>query len=50
MKEFLREAKKHIPSVTASAVAIPGIDMDACRRVAEELGVEFREREYNEVG
>lgn len=50
VKEFLREAKKHIPSVTASAVAIPGIDMDACRRVAEELGVEFREREYNEVG
>ncbi len=50
VKEFLKEAKKHIPSVTASAVAIPGIDMDACRRVAAELGVEFREREYNEVG
>ena len=50
VKEFLREAKKHIPSVTATAVAIPGIDMEACRRVAKELGVEFREREYNEVG
>lgn len=50
VKEFLREAKKHIPSVTATAVAIPGIDMQACRQVAEELGVEFREREYNEVG
>jgi TatD DNase family protein len=50
-KEFLREAKKHIPSVTATAVAIPGIDMEACRKVAEEeLGVKFRKREYNEVG
>jgi len=50
VKDFLRKAKEQIPSVIATAVAIPGIDMDACRRVAEELGVEFREREYNEVG
>jgi TatD DNase family protein len=50
VKAFLSEAKKHIPSVTATAVAIPGIDVEACRRIAEEIGVEFREREYNEVG
>ena len=50
VKDFLVEAKKHIPSVTASAVALPGIDMEACRRLATELGVVFREREYNEVG
>ncbi len=51
VKNFLREAKKYIPSVTATAVAIPGIDMEACRRLAEEeLEVVFREREYNEVG
>jgi TatD DNase family protein len=50
VKEFLKEATRHIPSVTASAVAIPGVDMAACRRVAQELGVAFREREYNEVG
>ena len=50
VKDFLREATKHIPSVTASAVAIPGIDMEACRKAAKALGVEFREREYNEVG
>ncbi len=48
--EFLRQAPRHIPSVTATAVALPGVDMGACRRVAAELGVEFREREYNEVG
>jgi TatD DNase family protein len=50
VKDFLRQAVKTIPSVTASAVAMPGIDIEACRRVATELGVEFREREYNEVG
>ncbi len=50
VKTFLIEAKKHIPVVTATAVALPDIDMDACKRVANELGVEFRAREYNEVG
>lgn len=50
LKTFLVEAKKHIPSVTATAVTLPGIDVDACRKVAEGLGVEFRERVYNEVG
>jgi TatD DNase family protein len=50
LKEFLIEAKRHIPSVTATAVTLPGIDIEACRRVAEELQVEFRERVYNEVG
>jgi TatD DNase family protein len=50
VKEFLRRARKFIPSVTATAVALPGVDIPACQRVAEELGVDFREREYNEVG
>jgi len=47
---FLREAPKHIPSVTATAVTLPGIDIAACRRLAFDLGVEFRERIFNEVG
>ncbi len=50
VREFLRMAPHHIPSVTATAVTLPGIDIDACRKVAEALGVVFREREYNEVG
>ena len=50
LKEFLVEARKHIPSVTATAVTLPGIDIEACHKVAEELQVEFRERVYNEVG
>jgi TatD DNase family protein len=48
--EFLREAGQHIPKVVASAVTVPGLDVDRVRALAEELGVEFREREYAEVG
>ena len=48
---FIREAKKHIPKVIASAVSVPGLDIEACRKVAEDdLGVRFRVREYNTVG
>lgn len=51
VKDFLKEAKKHIPSVTASVVTLPGIDVEACRKVVEEeLGVKFLVRKYNEVG
>ncbi len=50
VKNFIREATRHIPSVTASAVTVPGLDVEACRRLAEELGAQFRPREYNEVG
>jgi TatD DNase family protein len=48
--DFLSEAKKHIPTVAASAVTVPGLDMEAVRRLAESLGVIFREREYADVG
>jgi TatD DNase family protein len=48
--EFLREAKQHIPQVTASAVALPELDVSKVRELAQKLGVDFREREYAEVG
>lgn len=48
--DFIVEARLHIPVVVASAVTVPGIDIDACRRLAESLGAEFRIREYAEVG
>lgn len=48
--DFLRLAPASIPEVTATAVAYPGVDIAACRKIAEQLGVEFRAREYNEVG
>jgi TatD DNase family protein len=48
--DFIRLACDHIPQVTATAVTIPGIDIDRCRAVAVSLGAEFRVREYTEVG
>jgi TatD DNase family protein len=51
VKAFIREARAFVPSVTASIVALPGVDVEACRRIAvEELGASFRIRPYNEVG
>lgn len=47
---FLQEAKKYIPDVVASAVTVPGLDIEEVRRLANSLGVEFRERVYAEVG
>jgi TatD DNase family protein len=51
VKKFILEAKKYIPWVQASVVGMPGVDVAACRKVAEEeLGVRFRHREYDNVG
>ncbi len=48
---FLREAVRRIPSVTATAVALPGLDPEAVRRLAESIpGVSFRLRAHDEVG
>jgi TatD DNase family protein len=49
--DFLREAPKHVPSVVATAVALPGLDVPAVRRLAESIpGVSFRLRSYDDVG
>ena len=50
VKDFLTAAGEYIPDVTATAVTYPGVDITACQKVARELGVQFRAREYNEVG
>jgi TatD DNase family protein len=50
VKDFIREAKKYIPDVTATVVSAPGVDVEACRKIADELGAKFRVREYNVVG
>lgn len=48
--DFLKSAKTFIPQVVASAVTLPEVDIEACRKLALSLGVEFRVREYAEVG
>ena len=48
--EFLTLAKESIPTVIASAVTVPGLDVGAVQKLAQTLGVTFREREFAEVG
>jgi TatD DNase family protein len=49
--DFLREAPRHVPSVVATAVALPELDHEAVRRLAESIeGVTFRLRPFAEVG
>ena len=50
VKDFLQQAGEYIPEVLATAVTYPGTDIAACEQVAKQLRVEFRAREYNEVG
>lgn len=48
--DFIRLAVGTIPTVVATAVTAPGINIDGVRRLAEGLGARFRKREYQEVG
>lgn len=49
--DFLHQAPRWIPEVTATAIhGLPGVDIAACRRLADELGVAFRQRELDAVG
>jgi TatD family-associated radical SAM protein len=45
MLAFLREAPAHVPRVCATVIdGLPGVDLDACERLAHSLGAEFRRR------
>jgi TatD DNase family protein len=48
--QFIKDAKCVIPTVLVSIVDIPGVDVEKCRKIAEELGVDFRIRKYNVLG
>jgi TatD family-associated radical SAM protein len=51
MLAFLRLAPAYIPQVTATAIdGLEGVDIDACRQLADSLGVAFRARKLDVVG
>ncbi len=51
IKQFIRECRDEGLKVVATAVAMPGVDVEACRRIAEqELKVAYRVRTYDDVG
>lgn len=51
VREFARQAKAHGIDVTLTAInGLEGVDIAACRRIADTLGVHFRQRELDAVG
>lgn len=48
--QFIKDAKEVIPNVQVSIVEIPDVDVEKCKQIAKELGVDFRVREYNVLG
>lgn len=47
---FMKDAKEYIPNVQATVVEMDGVDVDKCRRIADELGIRLRVRKLDVVG
>ena len=48
--DFIRASSAVIPDVKATVVEMEGVDLEACRRLAESLGAQLRVRHYDVVG
>jgi len=48
--KFIKDAKKYIKEVTATAVELPGVSMEDVRVLANSLGASFRKRRYDDLG
>ncbi len=47
---FIKEAKKYIPDVTATVVTSEGVDIDKCKEITDSLRVKLRVRRLDVVG
>lgn len=51
MLDFLKKAPEYIPDVRASAIdGLEGVDIDACKQIAESCGATFTGRKLDIVG
>ena len=51
MLDFLEQAPAWIPHVTATAIdGLDEVDIEACKKLADERGVEFRPRKLDNLG
>ena len=47
----MRCAREFVPEITLTAIdGLPGVDIAACREIADDLGVGFRRRALDVVG
>jgi TatD DNase family protein len=47
---FIKEAKKCISEVKITVVTVEGVDIEKCKKIAEDLGVGFKVRELDVIG
>lgn len=51
MLDFAKHTKESVPSVTLTAIdGLEGVDINACQKIADEIGVAFRRRVLDVVG
>jgi TatD DNase family protein len=49
--DFVKRAREFVPEITLTAIdGLPGVDIAACRKLADDLGVNFRRRVLGVVG
>ncbi len=48
--EFIKESKKYIPCIEITVVELESVDVEKCRKIADELGVRLRVRKLHRVG
>lgn len=48
--KFIKEAKESLPYVEITTIMRPDIDIKPFQKLAQDLGVDFRARIYNEIG
>ncbi|MDI6785303.1 MAG: YchF/TatD family DNA exonuclease [bacterium] len=47
---FVKECKKYIPEITLTFLELPTINIEECKKLAQNLRVEFKIRKYDVVG
>jgi TatD DNase family protein len=47
---FIRKARTYVPEVSITVVTHKGVDIEKCRKIANDLGVQFRVRNLDLVG
>jgi len=46
VQDFIRSCVGKIPRVVATAVGVPGVDLEAVKNISQSLGAEFQARQY----